>query len=278
MPRRGVIRYAASAARKAWLASLNSDFAAAVQLLRGFVMKKDDVKFFTRARIAIESWLEIQVDRGWSDVGDGPSMSRGQCAAHSRRQEFPRPTIRQQTQAADRRKLQLFDLERTGIDERLESLHRHLIESTFDFVEASRAVGFEICAPTDERHFAEDQVRPRKHGEKVTAEGMKPGRPEADKYAAARPDQLAQEEQNLRRIIVVLKPIDRGDHVGLLDRAEGKLAAVADAGRMRRLCRHVEHPLAVVDPDDAPGTALRHFDRIGARPATEIDDVVSPNH
>ena len=73
---------------------------------------------------------------------------------------------------SDRNALEALDPEGTSVDEIPEAGHRHLIEPPRDFTEPGGAVGFEIRAPSDERRFGEDQVRPGKEGEQVAAVRM----------------------------------------------------------------------------------------------------------
>src|SRR5205085_1833680 len=185
-----------------------------------------------------------------------------QPATHGGRRELARQPVREESEAADRHRLELREAEAALAHEALEAADGHPVEATFDLAEARRAVRLEVRAPAHERPLREDQVRPGEDGEEVPAERVIPRRPERRDDRAALLQEAAHDPQHARRVVEVLEGIYGEDHVRALVRLCEEGAAVSDARARRGLPRLLQRLLAYVEADDPPRPAQRGLDRL----------------
>src|SRR6185369_17361842 len=119
------------------------------------------------------------------------------------------------------------------------------------------------------------EVRPRKHGEEMTAVRVIPRRTKGGEHRAARLEHPRHHRENPGGIFVMLERIERDDDVG--SRVAGRPflgddAPAGEAGRRDALggTRNPFRPR--LEADDLAGTAFGELDYFMAFAATEIDD------
>src|SRR5438128_8219595 len=130
----------------------------------------------------------IRRSRSASTVSEGfslmipaiPHMANSQCrdgccvpgyesASNDRSEKLPRQRVRKPAHPANGNSLELLDIEVTGGQYLSEPPHAHLVQPAGSLLESSRSIRLEIRAPTNQRLFREDQMRPGEHREEVAA-------------------------------------------------------------------------------------------------------------
>src|SRR5689334_21588290 len=196
-------------------------------------------------------------------------------ASHEARAQLPGQERRDGTQPPDRHRLEGLELERTLGDEPLEAPDRHLVQAALDLPEPRRAVLPEPGPPADQRRLREDEMRPREHREKVTAQGMEPCGAEGEQHAALGLERAGHQPEYAALIVEVLEPIDRDHHVDRSRRAIRELAPIGDPRLSGGPPGPVERALHDVHADHVTSPSLEHLDRVAPLAAAEVHDVTA---
>jgi len=109
----------------------------------------------------------------------------------------------------------------------------------------------------------------------MSAQWVKPGWPKADQHLAGWPQERVHNSQDFRRIGEMLKGVHRNDNVGKLVRGRYEETGALNARTERFLPCGLEHFLADVNANHAPGAPHRHLHGIGSFATTEVDDRLS---